>query len=240
MKTVLIIDDEDDARALLRYYISLHKELTVVGEASNGIEAVTKINQLKPDTIFLDIQMPGLNGFEVLSQLEELPEVIFSTAYDQYAIQAFEVHAIDYLLKPYGKVRFENALSRILKNQEPLIPFTESLLKNNNAYPEKIILHKGQRRIVVHVDSIIYGEAFGDYTKIRTSKGEFLSLKGISKLIENLNPEAFIRLHRSHFIHKNHLVEVKKIDRYHFAILSNNASLKISESYYPEIKKMLF
>lgn len=113
MKTVLIIDDEKDARDLLRFYITQHEELHIIGEASNGIEAVQLIKKLKPDTIFLDIQMPGLNGFEVLTQLDEIPEVIFSTAYDQYAIKAFEVHAVDYLLKPYGKSRFENTLNRM-------------------------------------------------------------------------------------------------------------------------------
>lgn len=210
MKTVIIIDDEDDARDLLKYYISQHSELSIIGEASNGIEAVKLINQLKPETIFLDIQMPGFNGFDVLARLDELPEVIFSTAYDQYAIKAFEVHAIDYLLKPYGKARFENALSRILLNQEQLIPLAESLLKQDNKFPDKIILHKGNRKIVVDTSSIIYAEAYGDYTKVFTDKAEYLSMKGISNLIENLNPEKFIRIHRSHFINKNYFVEIKK------------------------------
>ncbi|TXD80936.1 response regulator [Subsaximicrobium wynnwilliamsii] len=239
MKTVLVIDDEEDARDLLKYYISQHSELSIIGEASNGIEAVKLVNQLKPDTIFLDIQMPGLNGFEVLARLDELPEVIFSTAYDQYAIKAFEVHAIDYLLKPYGKARFENALSRILNNQEQLIPLAESLLKLENRFPNKIILHKGSRKLVINTSSIIYAEAYGDYTKVFTDKVEYLSLKGISNLIENLNPDSFIRVHRSHFINKNCFVEIKKIERYHYAILADNTSIKISETYLPEIKKML-
>jgi two-component system, LytTR family, response regulator len=239
MKTVLVIDDEEDARDLLKYYIAQHSELSFIGEASNGIDAVKRINELKPDTIFLDIQMPGLNGFEVLANLNELPEVIFSTAYDQYAIKAFEVHAIDYLLKPYGKDRFENALSRILKNQGQLIPLTESLLKKGKSYPEKIILHKGNRKIVINSNAIIYGEAYGDYTKVFTNRGELLSLRGISNLIEHLNPETFLRLHRSHFINKNNLVEIKKTERYHYAILNNGIEIKISETYFPEIKKML-
>jgi two-component system LytT family response regulator len=240
MKTVIIVDDEQDARNLLKEYISNHKELSIIGEASNGIEAVELINQLKPDTVFLDIQMPGLNGFEVLSKLEEIPEIIFSTAYDQYAIKAFEVHAIDYLLKPYGKARFENTLSRILNNQEQLIPLTESLLKQENSFPNKIILHKGNRKIVINTSSIIYGEAYGDYTKIFMDKGELLSLKGISNLIENLNPDTFMRLHRSHFINKDFFVGINKMERYHYAILTNGILIKISETYLPEIKKILF
>jgi two-component system LytT family response regulator len=240
MKTVIIVDDEQDARNLLKEYISNHKELSIIGEASNGIEAVELINQLKPDTVFLDIQMPGLNGFEVLSKLEEIPEIIFSTAYDQYAIKAFEVHAIDYLLKPYGKARFENTLSRIINNQEQLIPLTESLLKQENSFPNKIILHKGSRKIVINTSLIIYGEAYGDYTKIFMDKGELLSLKGISNLIENLNPDTFMRLHRSHFINKNFFVGINKMERYHYAILTNGILIKISETYLPEIKKILF
>jgi two-component system LytT family response regulator len=240
MKTVLIIDDEEDARNLLRYYISQHKELSIIGEATNGIEAVQLIKQLQPDTIFLDIQMPGLNGFEVLTQLDEIPEVIFSTAYDHYAIKAFEVHAIDYLLKPYGKSRFENAMTRILKSQDNLIQLTESLLKNEVNFPKKIILHKGSRKMMVDVSDIIYGEAFGDYTKIFTQKGEFLSTKGISNMIENLDSTIFIRLHRSHFANKEYIIEIKKTDRYYYAILPGDVSIKISESYLPDIKKILF
>lgn len=240
MKTVLIVDDEKDARDLLRFYIAQHDELSIVGEASNGIEAVQWIKKLKPDIIFLDIQMPGLNGFEVLTQLDEVPEVIFSTAYDQYAIKAFEVHAIDYLLKPYGRSRFENAMTRILKNQDKLIPLTESLLKSEANFPQKIILQKGTRKIMINVGDIIYAEAFGDYTKIYTPKGDFLSMKGIGQLMESLDPKIFMRLHRSHFVNKEHITEIKKVGRYHYAYLLGGVKIKISESYLPDIKKISY
>lgn len=240
MKTVVIIDDEKDSRDLLRFYISQHEELRVIGEAANGIEAVRLIKQLKPDTIFLDIQMPGLNGFEVLMELEEIPEIIFSTAYDHYAIKAFEVHAVDYLLKPYDKSRFENALNRILKSQDKLVAFTENLLKNEANFYKKIILHKGAKKIMIDIEDIIYGKAFGDYTKIFTKTGEFLSTRGISHIIEKLDHNLFIRLHRSHFAHKNCILEIKKTDRYYYALLISNDYIKISESYLPQIKKILF
>ena len=240
MKTVIIVDDEQDARELLKEYLSHHEELTLIGEASNGFDALLKINSLKPDVIFLDIQMPGLDGFEVLSKLEEIPEIIFSTAYDQFAIKAFEVHAVDYLLKPYGKKRFDNALARILKNQESLTNLAEDLLAKNSVFPVKIILHKGNRKIVVSLDDIFYGKAFGDYTKVFTKNENFLSVKGISYLIEAINPVVFIRIHRTHFINKNQLKEIRKIGRYYYAILFNEINIKISESYLPEIKKMIF
>ncbi|WP_046756316.1 LytR/AlgR family response regulator transcription factor [Kordia jejudonensis] len=239
MKTILIIDDEEDARNLLRQYISAYKELLIIGEASNGYEAVELINKLKPDTIFLDIQMPGFNGFEVLTHLKEIPEVIFSTAYDQYAIKAFEVHAIDYLLKPYGKKRFESALHRILKNQENVIPLAEELLQKEAHFPSKVILHKGTRKLMIPVKDLYYAEAFGDYTKVFTKNEEFLATKGISQLKNSFNPNTFIRLHRSHFVNINTIVELKKVDRYHYVYLTNGKQLRVSETYLPELKKLV-
>lgn len=239
MKTIIIIDDEEDARDLLKQYISEHKELKIIGEASNGFEAIEKINDLKPDTIFLDIQMPELNGFEVLMQLDELPEIIFSTAYDQYALKAFEVHAVDYLLKPYGKKRFESSLKRILNNQENVIPLTEELLEKEIAYPSKVILHKGNRKLMVNIIDIHYAEAFGDYTKVFTKNEEFLSTKGITELKAKLDPELFTRLHRSHFVNTEIITELKKIGRYFNVILENGVALRVSDTYLPEIKRIL-
>ncbi|MEZ4859336.1 MAG: response regulator [Flavobacteriaceae bacterium] len=239
MKTIILIDDEQDARDLLKHYIGMHPELSIIGEAKNGLEAVALINTLKPDAIFLDIQMPGLNGFEVLTQLDEIPEVIFSTAYDQYAIKAFEVHAVDYLLKPYGKKRFESSLNRILKNQENVVPLTEALLQKETQYPSKVILHKGTRKMMVQVTDILYAEGFGDYTKVFTKNEEFLSTKGISELKDILSPSTFLRIHRSHFVNTNAIVELKKIDRYYHLILNNRKDIRVSDSYLPEIKKIL-
>ena len=239
MKKVLIIDDEEDARNLLKQYISLHKEFEVMGEATNGYEAVTLINQLKPDILFLDIQMPGLNGFEVLTQLDEIPEVIFSTAYDQYAIKAFEVHAVDYLLKPYGKKRFESTLQRILKNKNNVIPLAEELLQKETEFPSKVILHKGTRKIMVQVTDILYAEAFGDYTKVFTKNSEFLATRGISELKDTFDPKLFTRLHRSHFVNTNTIKELKKINRYYYLFLENGMHFRVSETYLADIKKMV-
>lgn len=239
MKTIIIIDDEEDARDLLRQYISEHQELLVIGEAKNGFEAVELINQLKPHTIFLDIQMPGLNGFEVLTKLEEIPEIIFSTAFDQYAIEAFEVHAVDYLLKPYGKKRFESALNRILKNQESLIDLAENLLQKETNFPSKVILHKGTRKLMVNVMDLCYAEAFGDYTRVFVKNEEFLSTKGISQLKDTFDPKCFLRVHRSYFVNIDSILELKKIDRYYYVVLRNKKILKVSETYLPELKKIV-
>lgn len=240
MKTVLIVDDEEDARKLLRFYIAQHKILSIVGEAKNGNEAVELINKLKPDTVFLDIQMPGLNGFEVLSHINIVPEVIFTTAYDEYAIKAFEIQAIDYLLKPYSKARFEKTLSRILNHQINNTSFNSRKINNELIYLDKIILHKGARQLMINVDDIIYGEAYGDYTKIYTEKDELLSSKGISHFVENVNLTKFVRIHRSHFVNLDCILEIKKNGRYTYAILKNKKQIKISESYLLEIKKRRF
>jgi len=239
MKKVLIADDEEDARTLLRQYISERPELSIVGEASNGLEAVEMINRLKPDTVFLDIEMPGLNGFEVLTELEELPQVIFSTAYDQYAIKAFEVNAIDYLLKPYDKLRFEKTLGRINSHPDPLIPLTERLLGSKSEFPSRIILHKGSRKILVNTSDLIYAEAYGDYTKIYTAKEFYIALKGITTVLEQLDPKTFFRIHRSYFVNRFALQEIVKEDRYYFTILSTGQRIKISDSYMPEIRKII-
>lgn len=239
MKTIVLIDDEQDARDLLKQYIAAYPELSIIGEASNGYDAVTLINSLRPDAIFLDIQMPGLTGFEVLTQLDEIPEVIFSTAFDNYAIKAFEVHAVDYMLKPYGKKRFDQALRRILKNQNNVVPLAEELLQKKAIFPPKVILHKGTRKIMVAVTDICYTEAFGDYTKVFTRKEEFLSTKGISQLMECLNPINFIRIHRSHFVNTDVVIELKKIGRYHHVVLNNQTELRVSDTYLPAIKKLI-
>ena len=240
MKTVIVIDDEKDARDLLLYYIASQKELTVIKEASNGFEAVEAINELKPDLVFLDIQMPGLNGFEVLKRLQEIPDIIFSTAFDEYAIKAFEVHAVDYLLKPYGKKRFENAINRILKNQDKIIPLAEELLNQGSAFPTKIILHKGSKKVMISVCDILYAEAFGDYTKVYTKTEEFLSTKGISDLQNSFEPSAFLRLHRSHFVSINAIAELRKVGRYYHIFLSMGKDFRVSETYLPAIRKMVF
>ncbi|XLS30278.1 LytR/AlgR family response regulator transcription factor [Flavobacteriaceae bacterium M23B6Z8] len=239
MKRVLIIDDEKDARELLKQYIHAFPEFEVIGEAEDGHQAVKIINDMLPDAIFLDIQMPGLDGFEVLTRLNEIPDVIFSTAYDQYAIKAFEVHAIDYLLKPYGKKRFETALTRIAQNQSVMIPLTESLLQREQEFPSKIILFKGSRRLMIKVSDIIYIEAYGDYSKVFLKEQELLATSGISELEKKLNPHDFLRIHRSHIVNKNEIKEIEKSGRYFYTLLSNETRKKISESYLSEVKKLM-
>ncbi len=240
MKSVIIIDDEEDARVLLLEYLAAYPDYEVIGQAENGLAAVSLINALRPDLIFLDIQMPGLNGFEVLVRLEELPQVVFSTAFDQYALKAFEVHALDYLLKPYGKKRFENTMLRLQVMTEKLLPLAEKLLAQAEKFPNKVILQKGNRSLLIEVATITHIEAFGDYSKVYLAHGDkLLSTNGISALQKKLNPKNFKRIHRSYLVNLPWVTELRKVDRYYYLLLRNEQQLKVSESYLPEVRKFL-
>jgi two-component system LytT family response regulator len=212
--TCLIIDDEKLARDLLREYLVGFPEIEVIGEAAKGNEAVEKINKLKPDLIFLDVQMPGMNGFDVLEEIDHEPYVIFTTAYDQYAIKAFEKNAVDYVLKPLDEERFRQAVNRALKrktaehgNLEELIKSFKSDSKN---FETHIFVQKSEKLFNLPVEEIVYLEASGDYTVITTKNDQFVSSSGIGKLEEIMDPDTFIRVHRSTIINLNYLKEIER------------------------------
>ncbi len=176
---VVLVDDEMPARTLLKEYLQAFPKLKVVAECKNGIEAIGIINVLQPDLVFLDIQMPGKTGFEVLQEIEHLPQIIFATAYDQYALQAFNANALDYLLKPFTRERFEQAIKKALQ-QEPsvmhnLMALTESLQRK--AYPERILVALGAKWVTLPVADIYWLEAEGDYTHIHTAKQSFFEFQ---------------------------------------------------------------
>lgn len=243
MQKVVIIDDESASRTLLKQYLVDFPSLIIVGEANNGVDAIRIINEFKPDIAFLDIQMPGLTGFDVIKHIEEIPQIIFSTAYDQFALQAFEVHAVDYLLKPYTKERFKTAIMK-LRNQETqkvstIQPLAESLI-NPLQYPEKILIQKGQKLITVAVNEIIWIEAEGDYSKIITNKGNFLSNYGISSLENKLNPQSFIRVHRSSVINLGFIKEIQKQINSYDIIMQNGDVVRVSRGYMDNIKRLMY
>lgn len=239
----LIIDDEQLARELLREYIEQVPELTIVGEAERGREAVERIDTEKPDLIFLDVQMPGMNGFDVLEEIEHDPFVIFTTAYDQYAIKAFEKNAVDYLLKPIDQERFKlavrRALERLKLEQNPVGELLRSLkTENKTNFDTHIFVQKSEKLINLPVDEIMFLEASGDYTILTTKTDQFVSSSGIGKLEEMLNPEVFIRVHRSTIININYLKEIER----HFnggmmVKMSNGKSFPVSRTYARVIRK---
>ncbi len=243
MQKVIIVDDEAPARSLIKEYLSDYPQLVVLEECNNGVDAVNAINNFKPSIVFLDIQMPGLNGFEVLTHLEELPHIIFSTAYDQYALQAFEVHALDYLLKPYTKERFAQAIKRTKNVSTDYLSQLQNLaesLNTSNTYPENILVSSKNKLVAVQVADIIRIEAEGDYSKLVTASGNFLSNYGISQMEQKLNPQLFIRVHRSAIININYVKEVFKHPASYDIVMNNKDVVRVSRSYLDNIKKLTF
>lgn len=231
MKKVLIIDDESSARKLISEYLLGYPELIIIGEANNGVDAIKLINEFKPDLVFIDVQMPGFTGFEVLERIVELPIIIFSTAYDKYAMKAFDIHATDYLLKPYTKQRFDAAIKKInFEGENKAVSLTEDLLGKKNSYPERLIVTKGSKYINLEVNRIIQIEAFGDYAKIFTEESYYLSNCGIGELEKKLNPEYFIRIHRSHIVYWPAVKEIDKQGKSFLLTLNNATKVRVSRN----------
>ncbi len=241
--TCIIIDDEKLARDLLQEYVQQMPNLQVIGECGKGKEAVEAIDRLKPDLIFLDVQMPGMTGFDVLDEITHDPYVIFCTAYDQYAIKAFEKNAVDYILKPLDQERFklgvDRAINRMKVEQNNVGELLRNLkTENKTSYDTHIFVQKSEKLLNLPVEEIVYLEASGDYTILSTKTDQFVSSSGIGKLEEILNPEIFIRVHRSTIININNLKEIEK----HFnggmvVKMLNGKSFPVSRTYAKLIRK---
>jgi two-component system LytT family response regulator len=241
--TCLIIDDEQLARELLKEFLQSVPDIQVIGECTKGSEAVEKINKEKPDLIFLDVQMPGMTGFDVLDEIDHDPFVIFTTAYDQYAIRAFEKNAVDYLLKPIDHERFKLAVERAITQMKLEQNNVGELLRNmktenRTSYDSHLFVQKSEKLLNLPVEDIVHLEASGDYTILTTKNDQFVSSSGIGKLEEILNPETFIRVHRSTIININFLKEIEK----HFnggmvVKMQNGKSFPVSRTYAKLIRK---
>lgn len=241
--TCIIIDDEKLARELLHEFLESFPKIEIISECEKGKDAVEAIDSMKPDLIFLDVQMPGMNGFEVLEKIEHDPYVIFTTAYDQYAIKAFEKNAVDYLLKPLDEERFTLAVNRALTRKKLEQNNIEELLKGlrgerKESYESHIFVQKSEKLFNLPVEEIIYLEASGDYTIITTKADQFVSSSGIGKLEEIMNPDMFIRVHRSTIINLNFLKEIER----HFnggmiVKMQNGKSFPVSRTYAKVIRK---
>jgi two-component system LytT family response regulator len=241
---VIVVDDEDLARGIVREYLTPHPDVLIVGECSNGFDAVKAITELKPDLLFLDIQMPKLNGFEVLELLEVKPRVIFVTAYDSYAIRAFDVNAIDYLLKPFSRERFEKALSRAAGETgdgppeaiDNLIRSTRSL----NAPLERILVRDGTRVHVIPSPLVEHIEAQDDYVSIHSGGKRYLKLERISELEAALDPKRFVRIHRSHIVNIDRLVRLETYAKdSRIVVLSDGTKLPVSRAGYEKLRGLL-
>lgn len=238
-KSVLVIDDEDHGRILVKQYLKSYTNFFVAGECSNGIEAVKFINMLEPDLIFLDIQMPGANGFEVLQQIEHVPNVIFTTAFDKYAIKAFEMNAIDYLLKPYTKERFDQTMARLETKPAFLPQLAMSTFLTPHSYPDRIMVEYQKRFKNISVRDIMYLHANGDYTEIYTEGMSFLSSVGINAVSKKFDPSKFVRIHRSVIVNLSHVRELYRDIGKTFLVLDNGLEFNVGRSYLPSIKNLI-
>ncbi|MBD0725408.1 hypothetical protein B6A10_09475 [Flavobacterium sp. L1I52] len=241
----LIIDDEPPARARLQKLLEHFPEtFRVLDEAKNGIEAVEKINKFKPDVIFLDIEMPGLNGFELLERLEKIPIVIFCTAFDQYSLKAFETNSIDYLLKPVRLERLQQTVEK-LSSLKTNLSSSDIMSVLKAFYEQKeekkmtsITIKKGEKLIFIKLDEVTHFEADEKYVTVYTNKENHLIEQSLSQLESKL-PQEFIRVHRAVILNKNLVQEVQKYFNSRFVITLNNnrkTSITSGRSYNTAIK----
>lgn len=242
---ILIIDDEKPARDLIRAYLSSFQNITITGEASNGFEALKKIQEHTPDLIFLDIQMPKISGIELLEVLDDPPSVIFTTAYDDYAIKAFELNAIDYLLKPFSEERFMQAVTKVLEAQENTSPKkNQNLVENpstpNYDVPNRVVVKKGSDLIMIPTCEILYIEASDDYVFIHTKENKYIKNSTLKHFQTHLHTDQFIRIHRSYLVNVSKISKIEKYEKdSHVAIIDNIHKLKVSKSGYKGLKEIL-
>jgi len=233
----LIADDEELARHLVREYLGGHADIDIVGESVNGLDAAKALGELQPDLVFLDIHMPKLSGLEVLELSGRRDGVIFTTAYDQYAQKAFDLHAIDYLLKPFSKTRFDEALARARARLGQALPAIDKLIAHPSAWVERVLIRDREQVHVIAVDKIDYIEAQSDYIAIHSQGRDYLKTQRISDLEAQLDPKNFVRVHRSFIIH---LAALQGIERFgsdgHAARMSDGKRVPISRSGYDRLR----
>jgi two-component system LytT family response regulator len=246
MKRALIIDDEPLARMVVREYLLDFKDIELIQECNDGFEGLKAIQQYQPDLVFLDIQMPKITGFEMLELVEQPPAVIFATAFDEYAIKAFEAHAVDYLLKPFSKERFNKAVEKFLASAapKPAAKQTEELLETaatqSPAQHERIVVKTGTKVKIIPVADVEYLQADDDYVSVITKEGSYLKNKTMSFFEQTLDPNHFVRVHRSYIVA---IQQITRIDPYekdaHLAILKSGAKIPVSKTGYVKLKQVL-
>lgn len=246
---VLIVDDESLARDLVKNYLGGIEDVEIAGECENGFEALKAVQELRPDLLFLDIQMPKIDGFELLEVLDPRPEIIFCTAYDQYAIKAFEMNAVDYLLKPFSRERLQQAVEKArqrigtpsLPAGTPSFSGVDKLQKHLEKAPkvlERVVTRLGTKVTVIPVDRIHYLEAADDYVMIHSELGNHLKEKTMKYFEAHLPEEQFIRIHRSYIVN---ISEIKSLELYskdsYLAVLKNGDKLKVSAEGYRRLRE---
>ncbi|QEC68982.1 response regulator [Panacibacter ginsenosidivorans] len=240
---VIIIDDEPLARSIVKEYLLQYPAIELVQECNDGFEGVKAINQHQPDLIFLDIQMPKINGFEMLELIDSPPQVIFTTAFEEYAIKAFETHAVDYLLKPFSKDRFDKAMQKLFAQQKNNTEKTKEVLEEvakSPAQSNRVVLKDGGKIKIIPVTQIQYLEAADDYVKIHTAEGGFLKKKTMQFFEDSLTAFQFVRVHRSYIINTQLItrIDVHEKDS-HLVLLSTGIRIPVSKQGYAKLKEVL-
>jgi two-component system LytT family response regulator len=242
MIRVVIVDDEAPARALLREMLSAEPDVEILGEAATGLEAVKTAADLKPDAMFLDIEMPKLDGFEVLELLDPAIAVVFVTAYDSHALRAFEVHAVDYVLKPYRAERLREALSRARSRvgSRPEAAVLAHAARKPGEHARRVVVKDGAHIHVIPVERLDYAQAQDDYVALRTEGKTLLKAQTLGSLEASLDPSVFVRVHRSYVVR---LDRIRTLEPYgkndHVAILSDGTRVPVSREGYARLRELL-
>jgi two-component system LytT family response regulator len=242
---VIIVEDEKPARDLVKNYLEAFPELALIGEFDNGFDGLRAINEFKPDLVFLDVQMPKLNGFEMLEVLDHKPEIIFTTAYDQYAINAFEQNAVDYLLKPFSQERFNQAVERLkerggYRSEPEAIDRIKRHMADGGEKLHRVVIKKSGRIHVISTDQIHYLEAQDDYVMVYTDEGKFLKQQTMKYFEKHLDPEQFVRVHRSYIANVTRIEKIEPYEKSNFIlILKDGNKVPVSRSGMQLLKENL-
>ena len=241
----IIIDDESLARELIKAYLKKFDQIEVIAECADGFEGLKAVQQHGPDLIFLDVQMPKITGFEMLELIDNPPVVIFSTAFDQYAIKAFELSAVDYLLKPYSESRFEEAVKKAIarvgqqsEQKQKLDKLQESRAEQDTL--DRMVVKTGNKIQILSLKQIHHFEAQDDYVAIHSDQGKFLKLMRMKALENGLPTDDFVRIHRSHIVNVKHIEKLELYEKDSYILyLKNGQQLPVSRSGHSRLKEVL-
>jgi len=236
----IIIDDEPLARSIIKEYLQGYPDIEVAGECNDGFEGIKAIQQYLPDLIFLDIQMPKINGFEMLELIDNPPLVIFTTAFEEYAIKAFDAHAADYLLKPFSRERFDKAIEKMLLQKNNLALAVVNTALQMPAATNRIVVKDNGKIKIIPLVQVQFIEAADDYVKIHTAEGHFLKKKTMQYFEDSLPAQEFIRIHRSYIVNAQLITRITPYEKdSHLALLTTGVQVPVSKAGYSKLKMVL-
>jgi two-component system LytT family response regulator len=240
MMKAIIIDDEPLARSIIKEYLQPYTDIILEEECSDGFAGLKAIQQHQPDLIFLDIQMPKINGFEMLELVDNPPAVIFTTAFEEYAIKAFDAHAADYLLKPFSKERFDKAIQKMLLQKNNLAQAVAATALQTPVQSNRIVVKDNGKIKIIPLPQVHYIEAADDYVKIFTAEGDFLKKKTMQYFEDSLPQQEFIRIHRSYIVNAQLITRITPYEKEsHIALLTTGAQIPVSKAGYSKLKMVL-